>query len=165
MGHTGRKTFTYYRDWSGFNFPSSVVDVFRSGDFNPLSVREKKILKLLPNIPQSYYVIATYDENPKKDRSETLNHEIAHGLYHTNRKYRTQVRGILQKYTRSEVMADLESWITCHYDESVWLDELHAYLATSLNTVESFGIDTYFLEKVHSELWNLFQYHLNRERL
>jgi hypothetical protein len=161
MHHTGRKTFTYYHDWSGFNFPSSVVDVFRSGDFNPLSIREKKILKLLPNLSQPYYVIATYEENPKKDRIETLNHEIAHGLYYTNSMYRTHVDKIIQKYGRPEDLEDLETWIASHYDESVWVDELHAYLATSLNTVEAFGIDIKPLERLHIKLWKLFQEYLN----
>ncbi|MBW3011416.1 hypothetical protein KY326_04315, partial [Candidatus Woesearchaeota archaeon] len=44
----GKKTgmFTYYEDWSGFNFPSDTLGPFSDGKFDPLSDAESHFLNL-----------------------------------------------------------------------------------------------------------------------
>ena len=37
-------TFSYYEDFAGFNFPSTVLRPFLAGKFNPLTRKEKAVL-------------------------------------------------------------------------------------------------------------------------
>src|SRR3989344_6355802 len=41
--------FTYYKEWDGFNIPKTVLRKFYAGEFDPLSKKEKTLLKILKN--------------------------------------------------------------------------------------------------------------------
>lgn len=91
----GRKTgdFTYYSDWNGFNIPSSTLQPFYDGRFNPLSDAEKRILDMFENETGVFYIIGIHKGTEKID--QLLRHETAHGLFYTNDDYRTQVLSLL----------------------------------------------------------------------
>lgn len=111
--------FTYPQDWNGFNFPGCVLTPFRKGRFNPLTDREKALLGALKNVKPKDYVIGTREEE-----KDTIDHELAHALWYTNRDYREEVFRVLDggKYDRQyKVM------LRQGYDHSVLTDELQAY--------------------------------------
>ncbi len=126
--------FTYFSDWAGFNIPSSVLTPFYTGQFPFLTPDEKRLLRQFRNLWRSgarFYIIATHIDN-----ASALDHEIAHGLYYTNRDYRSAVDSLLAKIPH-QFREQLYNWLnsTNGYHPSVWDDELHAYLTTS-NPIE-----------------------------
>jgi hypothetical protein len=126
--------FSYYEDWGGFNIPSSVLDRFYAGDFDPLSEKEKALLALFSG-GRDFYLIGTSGAGGDP---ETLRHEIAHGLYATNPAYRAEVQELLKTVDLGPVDRMLEK---LGYDESVWLDEAHAYLGDAPRDLRKEGVD------------------------
>jgi hypothetical protein len=53
--------FTYYEDWSGFNVPSTALQPFYEGKFDPLAEKEKQFLRLFKDLRERFYVIGIYD--------------------------------------------------------------------------------------------------------
>jgi hypothetical protein len=49
--------FTYYQDWAGFNVPSTALQPFYEGRFDPLSEKEKALLRLFNGLRERFYVI------------------------------------------------------------------------------------------------------------
>jgi len=58
----------------------------------------------------------------------TIKHELAHALYYTNKLYKKQ----MDKYSTAieEKVPNLTSYIKRHYNQSVFYDEMQAYLAS-----------------------------------
>ena len=46
--------FTYYKDWSGFNVPSTAFAAFYRSKFDPLSEKEKQLLRLIENLTDPF---------------------------------------------------------------------------------------------------------------
>jgi hypothetical protein len=111
--------FTYYEDWSGFNVPSTALQPFYDGAFGPLLRKEERLLRLFRREPPPYYVIGVADE-------ADLKHELAHALYFTQPEYRDDVRRAMRPYDTTP----LHKRLAAGYHRSVWIDEVHAYLAT-----------------------------------
>lgn len=118
------KGFTYYSDWDGHNISSKVLNPFRMGLFTRLSKEEKEFLKLFSSYKEPFYIIGTFGKN----NSDTLKHEIAHGLFYTDQIYRNKVTGILKNKNLKEVHKYLKK---LGYHRSVWLDEAHAYILSN----------------------------------
>ena len=118
-------SFSYYSDWNGFNFPSTVLTKFNEGLFNPLSESEEKILSLLQEEKGCFYVIGIH----KQGKPDTLIHEIGHALFFTNVEYRNQVLIQIDKYDLSQLTLWLKE--SGGYADSVINDELHAYSLAS----------------------------------
>jgi hypothetical protein len=125
---TKSKEFTYYNDWVGFNVPSTIINSFVSGRFNPLSKEELWLVNKIKkankaNKGERYYVIG-YKANSKS----TIKHELAHAKFHINYDYKCKVlsaiNSILPKKKISKIMRHLEKM---GYHETTVLDELHAY--------------------------------------
>ena len=114
--------FSYFQDWGGFNVPSRVLTPFYEGKFDPLTEKEKALLDLFRGRPHPFYVIGTFGEELDQD---TLAHEAGHGLYATSADYRRRAQEILAGADLTDVYAKLRS---IGYDDSVLLDEAHAYL-------------------------------------
>src|SRR5262245_51147422 len=49
--------FTYFEDWSGFNVPSSALEPFYQGRFDPLLRKERRLLALFARARRPFYVI------------------------------------------------------------------------------------------------------------
>jgi len=88
--------FTYYQDWAGFNVPSTAFQQFYEGKFNPLSEKEKQLLRLFKDVRERFYVIGIYDSGAK----DSLTHELAHALFFVDDSYR-KARGRLRKACHS----------------------------------------------------------------
>ena len=119
--------FTYYTDWNGFNIPSYVLKPFYSGKFNPLSEQEKKFLEIFKDEPEPFYVIGIHRETKKLNLF--LKHEIAHGLFYTDKDYRGEVLAILSQFDVKPIKIELRS--KAGYHEQVLEDEVHAYIIAS----------------------------------
>jgi hypothetical protein len=110
--------FTYYQDWAGFNVPSTALQPFYEGRFDPLLEKEKRLLRLFNNLRGRFYVIGIYD-------SRDLTHELAHALYFTDAAYRQAVRTAIRGYDTSALKQQLAK---AGYAKHVIPDEVHAYL-------------------------------------
>jgi hypothetical protein len=112
--------FTYYEDWAGFNVPSTALQPFYDGAFDPLSEKEKRLLRLFRNLRQKFYVIGVYGSG-----ASSLTHEIAHALYFTDAAYREAVRREIRAYDTSALAKQI---VKAGYAEHVVRDEMQAYL-------------------------------------
>jgi hypothetical protein len=114
----------YKSDWSGYNFPSYVLDPFIKGLFDPLTSEEKDIVETLRYRQDKFYVIGTYGDD---DPGDTLEHEIRHALYYISDAYKKEVDKALGGYTKQLVNLKkcLLDWGYC---KEVLDDECHAYM-------------------------------------
>lgn len=162
----GKKTgkFTYYIDWGGFNIPSKVLEPFYEGKFNPLSKEEKSLLRLFKNKrKKKFYIIATFKNSGK----HLLKHEIAHGLFYTNPKYKKEVIKILRKIDKS-VKIKIINYLSKYgggYHSSVWTDEIHAHVLADLNYLRKYGVDPDKLFKTNKILNEMFDKYVIKPRL
>jgi hypothetical protein len=111
--------FTYYQDWSGFNVPSTALQPFYDGAFDPLLRKEEQFLGLFRRERAPFYLIGI-------SADADLKHEIAHALYFTRPGYRNDVRRAMRRYDTTP----LHKRLAPGYHRAVWTDEVHAYLAT-----------------------------------
>lgn len=125
----GKKSFTYYDDWAGFNVPGHVVINFFNL-FTDLSPKEKMLKKLLQEALESaekFYVIGV----PRRLNKSIMEHEVSHALFYTNPVYKqTMLRHgkKLSARIKRYVFSKLKKM---GYSGIVKYDELQAYLATS----------------------------------
>lgn len=112
--------FTYYQDWSGFNVPSTALQPFYDGKFDPLSGKEKRLLDLFETLRERSYLIGVYGSG-----KSVLNHELAHALFFTDMAYRQAVRTELRRYDTSALERQL---VEAGYAKHVIADEVQAYL-------------------------------------
>jgi len=117
-----RDGFTYFDDWSGFNLPDRVLDAFLAGRFDPLTRKEKALLDLFRKVPKPFYVIGA-----AKGETDTMAHEIVHGLFYVRPDYREEVVACLKRFEWSKVWRILAK---TGYDPSVFDDEINAYCLT-----------------------------------
>ncbi len=131
----GKKTgeFTYYSDWNGFNIPSSVLKPFYSGKFNPLTLREKKILKIFSKRKDKFYIIGVHRES--KNIKTFLQHEIAHGLFFTDYNYKKEVLNVISKFNTK--LMEKELMKKAGYHREVLLDEVQAYSISTGQKLEN----------------------------
>lgn len=120
----GQKTgeFTYYDDWTGFNIPSYVFAPFKEGKFNPLSEQEIQLLDIFKDSQEPFYVIGILGNTNSK---EILKHEIAHGLFYTDKFYHDKIMDVLSRFDLTKMKEKLHSMNGYHAD--VFDDECHAY--------------------------------------
>lgn len=113
--------FTYFKDWSGFNVPSTAFAPFYAGKFDPLTRKEQRLLGLFRNLQGRFYVIGIYDGGKKG----TLTHELAHALFFIDDDYRHAVREAMRGYDTSALEKKL---IGAGYARHVIPDEVQAYI-------------------------------------
>jgi hypothetical protein len=137
--------FSYYEDWDGFNIPSSALEPFKKGKFNPLTKNEKKLLSLFKNIKGNFYIIAFHGGG-----HHLLGHELAHALYYTNKEYKKKVLKIIKKYNLRKIRKELLS--IGGYSKRVIEDEIQAY-AVSLN----YELKSEMPKELRREINNVFE--------
>ena len=120
--------FTYYQDWAGFNVPSTVLEPFRAGSFDPLLEKERRFLKLFARERRPFYVIGVGEAHTRSD----LAHEIAHALFFTNQDYRRAVLEAMRGHDTAPLRRALSRM---GYSRAVLTDEVHAYLVAGAEGV------------------------------
>lgn len=155
-----KKTFTYPEDWSGYNIPSSVLE-----NAHDKFYKETEYDMIMNDI----YFYCTLDSQNKnngtrhdwyligassKDKG-TMNHEIAHGLYYTNKEYKLRVMyqlSLIPKKTMDKIDKKL---IKMGYvnDRKILDDEAQAFLSTGLYN----GLDIKEIEKYEKPFIKIFK--------
>jgi len=116
----------YSDTWVGFNFPSCVLDPFKSGLFDPLTKEEIELLKLLKYRDDDYYIIGAQTES-------VLRHELCHAMYGFSKNYRTEIDQFIQN--NSNKFKKVKQYILEKgYDISVVNDEIQAYITDNDDT-------------------------------
>jgi hypothetical protein len=148
---TRRGKFSYFSDWTGFNFPSSVLDPFKDGSFGDLTAREKSVLKKFSK-EKKFYLIGTFKGTSKKTDQGILNHEIAHAMFYLNPKYKKEVLKVLAPLKLAPIFRYLKNQ---GYHKDVYLDEAHAYLLDLQDLVVS-GIQRLQFVEASEKLIKIF---------
>jgi hypothetical protein len=119
-------SWSYYKDWSGFNIPSGALKEFINGSFDPLSEQEAEVIELFKYKQGLFCIIGTFENGP----TDVFEHEICHALYLTNQEYKQEV----DNYINTLELSDLRTFIKqLGYSDSVIDDECHAYICESSN--------------------------------
>lgn len=110
----------YHTTWIGFNFPSKVLMPFKQGLFDPLTNEEQKLLELFRYRQDNFYIIGAQNNS-------VLRHELAHALYASNLKYKTEIDTFLKKNHKK--LKKINSYILSKgYCKDVLNDEIQAYI-------------------------------------
>lgn len=144
--------FTYFDDWSGFNVPGHVVQRFIKGKFNPLRPEEQWLVDELAklNIKGKFYLLG-YEIGDAR----VIKHEIAHGLFYTNRKYRKEVLEAIEPYYA--VNKPFVQELSDHgYGDHVLVDEFHAWTLTDGEWLKTKGLWNNGLDNLKAMLETIF---------
>ena len=130
--------FTYTKDWSGYNIPCNEVQ-----KANHMFSKETEYDVIMNDI---YFYCAIDSQNKNngtrhdwyligygKDDS-VLSHEIAHGLYFTNKKYKKEMNSLISKIKKTDYNFIKKKLIKMGYadDKKIIDDEVQAYMSTGL---------------------------------
>lgn len=119
-------TDTYHVDWVGYNIPSKVLNPFKQGLFDPLTIEETKLLDLFRYRTDSFYIIGAQDNN-------TLRHELAHALYAFNAQYKLEIDRFCAK--NKTKLKKVSNYILAKgYHKDVLNDEIQAYITDNDDT-------------------------------
>ena len=144
----GGGRMTYYSDWSGFNFPSWVLEVFGES-FKHITRRERSILNLFKRFKHPFYVIAAVEGD-----EETIDHELTHAMYEIARPYHIEVNQIISKHKKK--LKPLFRWLRKQgyaNDPLILADEANAYLTCDTEYLNDKGVK--WPSDVALELWHL----------
>jgi hypothetical protein len=151
--------FTYAQDWAGFNIPSWVLKPFLSGDFNPLTKKERNLLGFFKNNTDKFYVIGVSKDD--YECSDVLKHEFVHGLFYTNDRYRQDVITCLKDHQPKVIISALED---LGYGDNVIDDETNAYLLVEPKTLEDY-VSVSGTHRLRMRLNSIFKKHFNYDIL
>ena len=101
-----------------------------------------------------FYIIGTFGDV----KADDLNHEIAHGLFFTNRDYREETCRILKEVSQ-EIRERINGFLqhSGGYHPTVWEDETHAYMTHNLDILKKkAGIEPDSVAEIASRLNLLF---------
>jgi hypothetical protein len=135
----GDGIFTYTKDWSGFNIPSNVIWQVHTAGIADHNKYDTAMMAVYNQISSNTHLIPGYTKHDTfyllgacKADTQVLGHELAHGLYFTNIKYRDE----MTKHYRAlptDAVHNMNDYLTqLGYNPSVFEDELQAYMATGL---------------------------------
>jgi hypothetical protein len=158
--HWRKDTFTYPIDWSGYNIPSAVlekgVDVF---------YKETEYDEIMNDI-FFYCAIDSQNKNNGKRTDwyligasskdfKTMDHEIAHGLYFTNKSYQIRMKTLLHLIPTKVRDKINNKLIKMGYvdDKKILDDEAQAFLSTGLYN----GLETKEIKKYEKDFIKVFK--------
>jgi hypothetical protein len=146
--------FTYYQDWEGFNVPSSALQPFYAGKFDPLSAKEQHLLAQFRGLREKFYVIGVYAAGEK----DSLAHEIAHALFFIDDDYRAAVRAAMRRHDTAALGRKIAK---AGYASHVIPDETQAYIIAPSGELGA----TPTLAPLRRELRALFRAHCKRLKI
>ena len=127
-------SFSYSRDWYGFNIPGTVLTPFKNGDFNPLTPRERNLIDFCGSVGGGSYIIGV---TPSAEYfKETVQHEFAHGAFHINPEYKNEVVHCVKDFNIESVYRGLAKMGYC---EAVAIDETNAYVLVEPDTIQEYA--------------------------
>jgi len=129
----GDGAFTYPNDWAGFNVPSSTLITLAEAnlpDLNKYDIAMRALIKTAREEEKDdkFYFIGTCDGDDFLE--ETLDHEVAHGLYFTTPEYRSAMDELLDAMPHKNYDKAWSALQAMKYHPAVCRDEIHAYACT-----------------------------------
>jgi hypothetical protein len=155
-----KRVFTYPEDWSGYNIPSNVLEKGVDTFYKETQYDEimNDIYFYCGNNTQQknsgtrcdWYLIGASSKDLK-----TLDHEIAHGLYYTNKAYKKSVDKLINNIKPSHYEKLKKKLTKMGYvdDKKIIDDEINAFMSTGLYN----GLDTKELKKYEKEFIRNFK--------
>lgn len=133
--------FTYSRDWSGYNIPSGhiekALDVFYYRNTpSPYDKIMSDIYFSCENYPlksgnprSKWYLLGA-----ESFKSQTMDHEICHGLYYTNKKYKKSADLLISEIKKKDYDFLCKELVKIGYskDKRILDDEIQAFLSTGI---------------------------------
>jgi len=132
----GQGMFTYTKDWAGFNLPAQFIFSLHKEGITDINRYDELMLSIAKFIcakednKTDFYIIGTSEED--KDFKGTFNHELAHGLFYSDEKYKKNALDLVHNImpsTRKFLDKKLEK---LGYTSEFFVDEIQAYLSTGL---------------------------------
>jgi hypothetical protein len=153
--HRKEKVFTYPYDWVGYNIPSKIVSkallTFSKGQWTEYDEIMSNIWDSCENYLLQFYKPKTkwYLIGASNKDIQTMNHEIAHGLYYTDKDYKKSCEKLLSRIKGRDYSFLKKSLLKIGYvdDDEIINDEIQAFMSTGLH--DPFNIDrikTYQIE-------------------
>lgn len=143
--HWKKDTFTYPIDWAGYNIPSNSL--YRAINTFGLPVGEyDEIMRYIVSYCQSQHPDGVwYLIGAESFKSKTMDHEVAHGLYYTNRRYKSQCIKLIQNIRPDHYEKLRKKLVKMGYVnvKKIIDDEIQAFMSTGLYN----GLDTKELKK------------------
>ena len=155
-----KRVFTYPEDWSGYNIPGNILD----GGVDAF-YKETEYDEVMNDI---YYYCSIDSQNKNNGTScdwyligasskdlKTMDHEIAHGLYYTNKAYKKIVDVLIKNIKPTHYDKLKKKLIKMGYvdDKKIIDDEIHAFMSTGLYN----GLDTKELKKYEKDFKSNFK--------
>jgi hypothetical protein len=136
----GVEYFSYPDDWAGFNVPGNIIESCtkhvldaRNGLFpTPYDyIMDSVISSIKSKIgPETKYYLLGVDNFDGR----TMDHELAHGLYHVNDQYKISSYELVLDLPK-KIFEGMESiLLDMGYCDDVVCDEIQAYMSTGLST-------------------------------
>jgi hypothetical protein len=145
---------TYHRDWIGFNFPSSVLDPFRKGLFDPLIQEEQALLDLFSYRHDLFYIIGANDQ-------AVIRHELAHALYAYSNAYKASIDRICKKYCKA--LKPIYNYLSHKgYCKNVLNDEVQAYVTDNDDKFILSNLDQKIINEINIT-YNKFEKHCSKK--
>jgi hypothetical protein len=159
-----KKTFTYPEDWSGYNIPCNILQVAHHQFCKDTEY---------DSIMNDIYWYCSKDSSEKNDGRrtdwyligasskdlKTLDHEIAHGLYFTNKDYKRDANKLIKgiKPTHYDKLKKKLMKMGYVNDKKIIDDEIQAFMSTGLYN----GLDTKELKKYETGFVKNFKKYRN----
>ena len=144
-------SFSYSRDWYGFNIPGTVLAPFKNGDFNPLTPHEQKLVDFCGSVDGNSYIIGV---TPSAEYfKETVRHEFIHGAFYTSPEYRNEIIGCVRDFNIKPVYKGLAKMGYC---DDVLIDETNAYVLVEPDTIQEYS-SLENTKKLREQLDNIFE--------
>ena len=155
-----KKVFTYPEDWSGYNIPSNILDGGVDAFYKETEYDE---------VMNDIYFYCAIDSQNKNDGErcdwyligasskdvKTMDHEIAHGLYFTNKVYKKMVDTLIKNIKPTHYDKLKKKLIKMGYvdDKKIIDDEIQAFMSTGLYN----GLDTKELKVYEKDFTSNFR--------
>ncbi len=155
-----KRVFTYPEDWSGYNIPSKIlekgVDAFYKETEYDIVMKDIYFYCGIDSQNKNngtscdWYLIGASSKDLK-----TMDHEIAHGLYYTNKEYKKEVVKLIDNIKPSHYNKLKKKLIKMGYvdDKKIIDDEIQAFMSTGLYN----GLDTKELKKYETSFKKNFK--------
>lgn len=149
--------FSYGTDWSGFNIPFDVlhncydnIDKFET-PYDAIMYKIYWEIRTMKGDGKAYVIGAANTEG------DTFKHEICHGLYSTNKNYKSFVNEITDTIPLKEYTTFRNNLIQMGYTDKVIADEIQAYL-TFGHDYQKFnnGVDKKLCKNLNKEYIKVF---------
>lgn len=130
----GEGSFSYAYDWAGFNIPSFVVTDCIRQKIKDRNIYDNEMLLVYKNIfiknkmSHNFYIIGC----PEASNKKIIQHELAHGLFATNKAYKKDMLRLVKQLPAKKKQAFNKILTDMSYNKTVHDDEIQAYCSTGL---------------------------------